>query len=370
MSNLTSPLPEVVFLELTSRCNMNCRFCPSPVLRRQRGTLDPATAQRVISQVSELNRTCDGTTAMTFHCLGEPLLYPHLGEVLECCERLSVDCYVVSNAALLDEPRLDLLFSHPLRYLELSLHTVSERSFALRQARISFADYLDKIEQAVFHPLRLRHGIPLKLDVMYDLNLEQGGLFRAFDGGEFESFLDKADKWRETLLQLDPAVRQRCPSFFRARRPVRIRDHLVIRSRAQLMPQLESLNHDSGITWIDYEIFPGLFITVKKFFIFSPQERYLRQIFPRGDVNVSEKTGFSCPLSRELVILSDGTITCCCLDYEGELGIGNISKLTLKEALQHPQRRLLLQHPDRFALCRRCYGTKTFIPFASAQDTE
>ena len=69
-------------------------------------------------------------------------------------------------------------------------------------------------------------------------------------------------------------------------------------------------------------------------------------------------------LKDQLAVLSDGTLTPCCLDHEGDIALGNLFTQSLAEILQdRPAQTLLsgfsarkLEHP----LCRRCGYARRF----------
>lgn len=56
----------------------------------------------------------------------------------------------------------------------------------------------------------------------------------------------------------------------------------------------------------------------------------------------------------QLAILSDGTVTLCCLDSEGDTKIGNIFENTLEEILDSPLYKKAVSEMPYFALCKKC----------------
>lgn len=104
-------------------------------------------------------------------------------------------------------------------------------------------------------------------------------------------------------------------------------------------------------------IFPNTFINTKKFFLFGQSSQYLKHALGREGAASLPARDFRCSLWNILGILSNGDITFCCLDYEGRLSCGNINDMTLTEALGSARRKTLVEHPDRYAICRGCKGT-------------
>ena len=46
-------VPRRIFLELTSRCTMNCRFCPSPVLQRPHQDMPRELVEKVLTELRQ-----------------------------------------------------------------------------------------------------------------------------------------------------------------------------------------------------------------------------------------------------------------------------------------------------------------------------
>lgn len=61
--------------------------------------------------------------------------------------------------------------------------------------------------------------------------------------------------------------------------------------------------------------------------------------------------------NNNLCVLSDGTITMCCLDTEGELSLGNIRDAKIVDALKSKKRTAIITDATNAKLCRRCKGT-------------
>ena len=78
----------------------------------------------------------------------------------------------------------------------------------------------------------------------------------------------------------------------------------------------------------------------------------------------SGETAFCRALRDQVAILSDGTVTACCLDAEGALALGNILEQPLDEILSSPRARAIYEgFSQRRAvepLCRRCGYRKKF----------
>jgi pyruvate-formate lyase-activating enzyme len=91
-------------LELSSRCNLRCTFCPTADGRmgRPKGNMDDALFRRAL----------DGAGTLEFVLLfqwGEPLLHPRFGELAAEAARRGVRTLVTTNGTLLDDRRIAAL---------------------------------------------------------------------------------------------------------------------------------------------------------------------------------------------------------------------------------------------------------------------
>ncbi len=78
----------------------------------------------------------------------------------------------------------------------------------------------------------------------------------------------------------------------------------------------------------------------------------------------SGETAFCRALRDQVAILSDGTVTACCLDADGALALGNILEQPLDEILNGPRARAIYDGFSRRRavepLCQRCWYRKRF----------
>jgi MoaA/NifB/PqqE/SkfB family radical SAM enzyme len=67
---------ERLHIEVTNVCNFKCEFCPDAVMERRRGHMELALLDRLLTEVAEHQLA----RIVTFHLMGEPLIYPHVFE--------------------------------------------------------------------------------------------------------------------------------------------------------------------------------------------------------------------------------------------------------------------------------------------------
>ena len=121
------------YVEITNICNLRCAFCP--------GT---ARAPRVMAP-DEFSTVLDklrGRVSYIYpHVMGEPLLHPKLGELLEIAAAHGMRVCVTTNGTLLGERAETLLAAPALHKVSVSLHSVEENGGGDAEAR----DYLERV---------------------------------------------------------------------------------------------------------------------------------------------------------------------------------------------------------------------------------
>ena len=104
------------YVEITNICNLRCAFCPG-TKRPER--FMPPEGFRILAR-----RLRPHTGFLYLHVMGEPLLHPQLGELLEIGAAEGFRLCLTTNGTLL-EARHELLLSAPaLHKLSVSLHSM------------------------------------------------------------------------------------------------------------------------------------------------------------------------------------------------------------------------------------------------------
>ena len=117
------------YLEITNVCNLSCSFCPGT--RRPTGFLSPAGFRKLAGKLRP------HVKYLYLHLMGEPLLHPHLEELLSIAEELEFKVIITTNGTLLPRQEALLCASLAIHKVSISLH-----SFEANETDHSFADYL------------------------------------------------------------------------------------------------------------------------------------------------------------------------------------------------------------------------------------
>ena len=111
------PLPDHLQLEITSACNLRCTMClvryRAPV-NKIAGAMPLDLFTRIVDDVPTLRR-------LTLQGLGEPLLSPHLMDMLRYATDRGIAVGFNTNATLLTRSRADALVQAGLSWLHVSL---------------------------------------------------------------------------------------------------------------------------------------------------------------------------------------------------------------------------------------------------------
>jgi radical SAM protein with 4Fe4S-binding SPASM domain len=254
--------------------------------------------------------------------------------------------------SLLNEEVLEKMLSHKsVTVIQLSFQTVTEEDFRLRGSSVPFDNYFKMLEEIVFNKKRIASNVKINISVINDWHCYNDKLWGMFSPEKFWRFLDIADMWKEKLISEGAVEKSGMQSqngnFYYCHRKDIPKDFY---------------NRSDEIT---YEITPSIVVFVKhvgKFGMSDAFVRYLngRQNYKYKIINIPRLVPVPCWSVRDLCVLSDGTITCCCVDIEGELSLGNIADMTIQEAVSSKKRNLVMKHPEIYKTCRKCRGMLLF----------
>lgn len=117
-------------LELTTYCNLACAFCPRTQLGLRLEHMDLLLAKKIIKEFAE-----KGGCSIKFVYLGEPLMYPHLTEVIQYAkEQGIIDTIIATNGNLLTYYNAQKLIECGLDFIIFSIDSYKPKHYeALRK---------------------------------------------------------------------------------------------------------------------------------------------------------------------------------------------------------------------------------------------
>jgi MoaA/NifB/PqqE/SkfB family radical SAM enzyme len=335
-----------VFVEITSKCNFHCEFCPSDSLARKKNDIKDEYMLKILCELRDKNKV------VAFHVLGEPLLNKNFFKYLSICDEYNIEAHPTTNMSLLDENVLENILDHKsVTLIQLSFQTITEDDFMLRGCNMSFEKYLQMLEKIVFNEKRISSNVRININVMNDWHCHHDKLWGMFNPEKFWSFLDIIDTWKEKLISQGAPAKSGLASVGGER---------YYRDREEIPKDFYNRADE-----IYYEITPNLVIWVKHVGKFGMSDNFVRFLNGRKNAkytirNIQRPVPIPCWSVKVPCVLSNGEITCCCVDIEGELSLGNIENMTIQEAASSKKRDLVMRHPELFKTCRKCRGMLLF----------
>jgi molybdenum cofactor biosynthesis enzyme MoaA len=184
-----------VFVEITSKCNFHCEFCPSDSLGREKHDIKDEYMLKILSELRDKNKV------VAFHVLGEPLLNKNFFKYLSICDEYNIEAHPTTNMSLLTGDVLEQMLDHKsVTLIQLSFQTITEDAFLLRGCNMPFEKYLQMLEKIVFNEKRISSDVRININVMNDWHCHHDKLWGMFSLEKFWAFLDIVDAWKEKLI--------------------------------------------------------------------------------------------------------------------------------------------------------------------------
>lgn len=358
--------PRTVFIELTSHCNMHCEFCPSDILRRDKNPIDDARVRGFLDQLHAL----DLRPPILLNVMGEPLLNKRVFEYLDLLEGEGHPVTLITNMTLLTDQSVQReILKHANVTLALSLQTATEASYRKRgYPRLSFKDFFALIDDVAEEKFRMGSGTRLEIHVAsnyvvgHDPTIQSDSPLDLWPNFSAEK---NERRWIEKTLRRWESFARRMRRTYSAafereetRTTALYKEHLgsrIATTRAQLPPAFFRLKDD--VFW-GYMPLPNVFLVFKSFELWTRDEAFLRRALPPDKfIYTEENPGpWPCPMTESFGLLANGQYVLCCLDYEGEMGLGNSGENSVASVLGSERRARIRTDAMTEPLCRRCKG--------------
>ncbi|MGO9950823.1 MAG: radical SAM/SPASM domain-containing protein [Dissulfurispiraceae bacterium] len=279
-----------IFLEITNVCNDNCLFCPYRTMTRKKGFMDYNFYCGVIDQIAS-----DRIGPYVCLCImGEPLLHKRVFDMVKYATDKGVGTMIFTNLSYLNEDAIEKLYANGLTALALSLHVGEEDSF--KRVRNSKLDF-DAFYSNAITALRKRFIMDAKTRV------EIHNMFAMVDRYNFVNSPEKAE---EIYAKWCGIVENFAHEYHRPyQRPLKPDFKKIFGSWIASIPVCDGIN-----------------VVYKK-------ECYSQIMRSEESVKPTLHGGCGNPF-EQIGILQDGSVTYCCLDYDGKLVYGNLKDASLK----------------------------------------
>lgn len=255
----------------------------------------PELFRRVIEQVAPL------TEQVAFHLMGDPLVHPKIGEIVDLTEAQGAKIFLVTNGVLLREKQAEILLRSAFRQVNFSLHSFPD-NFPEKDP----TEYLEKIFSWSERAFRERPDLYINYR-LWNLADTKGS------GPHNREILRRIGErfGMDTNFELD-----------------------VTQQKSRLIKNRLYLHFDTEFTW------------------------------PALDLPMLGTTGTCYGLSSHFGVLVDGTVVPCCLDKEGSIPLGNIQDAPLSDILGGARAQAILKgfRERRLveSLCQRCQYIERF----------
>lgn len=305
-----------VYIEITNACNLHCSFCPSSDCGHEAGSgasrsfMPSALFEKCIAGTVEA-----GIENVYLHVLGEPTLHPGFALFLKDIKAAGLTATLTTNGTTIRRVAHHILNCPAVHQVNFSTHAYAE--LPPDDAHGYLQDVLDFCKMA----------LAARPDMYINLRLWNIGAATAGDWNEFA-----ISRINETFNT------QVAPGNFCSR-------HKSFPIAGRLY-----LHEDSRFEW------PGTSkVTASAEHGQSEPAEVTASKYPAGTCHA---------LDTHVAILHDGRVVACCLDYSGQITLGNIADQSLAEILDSPAARNLREgfekHELRHPFCQKCSFCKRF----------
>lgn len=285
MSNRTKNIWSIVMIELTSHCNFNCDFCPSSGMNRKKTIMPRKLWEKIIVELGEKHMA----KTIFFHIVGEPLLNREVFDAIRLANQYGMAVSLYTNGALLDSKRsLKLLDALKKGRVVLSMQSIDPESFKKRSnGLMSWAKYIETLKRFVLLAEQHENQIPVQIHFMCDVKSMGWNLVKVFEKQKHVQAI--YEDWKSVLR-------------------IQNKNKINIFNPAAAYP----------------------LGNVSSFFVKHAGNWDNKLIADEVEVKPCDY-GHCAVMMDTFAILSDGTCTFCCDDYEGELNLGNAHDKSLED---------------------------------------
>lgn len=107
-----------IYIEITNICNLKCKFCPET--NRNKEFIEIENFRKIIEKIH------NHTKLVCLHVKGEPLLHPHLKEILNILEEYELKANITTNGTLIKQNLEILKSSKVVRQINFSIHSITQ----------------------------------------------------------------------------------------------------------------------------------------------------------------------------------------------------------------------------------------------------
>ncbi|NLV73450.1 MAG: radical SAM protein [Chloroflexi bacterium] len=150
--------PDILAIELTNACMMDCEMCPRSAMSRRVGFISPELFQRVIDESKGY------TEWVWLHHMGDPLLHPQAADLISYAKSKRVKTRLSTNPYCIDQELAIKLLDSGLDLIHISLDgTDAETYRSIRGPRADYDQAVSNINR--FLDLKLARKSPIIVQI-------------------------------------------------------------------------------------------------------------------------------------------------------------------------------------------------------------
>jgi radical SAM protein with 4Fe4S-binding SPASM domain len=131
--------PIEITLESTSRCNLSCPMCPRHTYTFDNENMDLDLYRRIVSDCR------DYVEFIWPYGIGEPLMHPHIFDMIQITREAGIRTGLSTNATLIDSERADRLLDSGLDYLIIAFDGASKETYEKYRVGATFEKTIENI---------------------------------------------------------------------------------------------------------------------------------------------------------------------------------------------------------------------------------
>ncbi len=297
------PMIKYIFLELTNFCNFNCTFCPNAVMTRKREFMDKGLAVRLLDEIAGKNLAEE---PIQLHLMGEPLLHPHIFEILEFMRQKNLPVRLFTNGALLNEKYRERIYATDIQELVIGIQTHNEQTYRdHRRGKPDFQTYMKNIRDMV--EAKFAKNLKMQIEMHY-MNTKHFNEFRI--GKNYpQTRFPLVDSNEKALAIIDE-----WKNFGRA-----VSKKYGLNHEPLDLAGLQGSYKSDPLACVrdnHCQILPGVILSFKELNTFCD---YLV-----NPIKYVERHKSNCnSISEQFAVLANGDCTLCCVDYDGKMAVGD-----------------------------------------------
>lgn len=314
-----------MFLEITNACNWHCEFCPITGMTRKKGFMDKEFAKDIVTQIHENKLSGE----IMLHVMGEPLLHKDVKDIYSFIIGKEIKIWLNTNASLLKDDEVEYFVKTCNGTISISFRMPSEFLFLKKDSEgINFEAYKARIKNIIKSVFDSGSNMELSIQMFDYYPLDRFILPDKYAVYARKKEIDDVtSELADFCKTLNPSVRQHVSG----NKYYILENVYIIKSRIM---SLWTSNNEKE------KIYPGIFGTCNG-------------------------------LTKEFGVLWDGSVTACCVDFDGKNTIGNLHNNSLSEILSSEAavnfRRSIENHTPPTKFCKECMGSSNLLLYVYKQ---